>query len=69
MDLQEAGGGEGLELIEARIVGSEYGGVVEVFVDPVGKVVKFPEVYDKAVVIEFVRGEGNRDGPAVPVDA
>jgi len=69
MEFEETRVGKSLELGESRIVGSEHGGVVEVFVDPIGKVVKFPEVYDKAVVVEFVRGEGNGDGPAVPVDA
>ena len=69
MELEQARVGESLKLGESRIVGSEYGGVIEVFVDPVGEVVKFAEVHDKAVVVEFVRGEGNGDGPAVPVDA
>ncbi len=69
MELEEIGVGKGLKLGESRIVGSEYGGVVEVFVDPIGKVVKFAEVHDKAVVVEFIGGEGNGDGPAVPVDA
>ena len=69
MEFEETRVGESLELGESGIVGSEYGSVIEVFVDPIGKVVKFPEVYDKAVFVEFVRGEGNCDGPAVPVDA
>ncbi len=38
--------------------------MVEVFVDPVGEVVKFPEVYDKAVFVEFVAGKSNGDGPS-----
>tara|TARA_Y100000588_G_scaffold81084_1_gene85184 strand:+ start:438 stop:647 length:210 start_codon:yes stop_codon:yes gene_type:complete len=69
MELEQTRVGKSLELGESRIVRSEHGGVVEVFVDPIGKVVKFAEVHDKAVVVEFVCGEGNGDGPAVPVDA
>ena len=69
MEFEQTRVGKSLELGESGIVGSEYGGVVEVFIDPIGKVVKFAEVHDKAVVVEFVRGEGNGDGPAVPVDA
>lgn len=69
MEFEETRVGKSLELGESGIVGSDDGGVVEIFVDPVGEVVKFPEVHDKAVVVEFVRSEGNRDGPAVPVDA
>jgi len=69
MELEEIRVGESLKLRESGIVGSEHGGVVEVFVDPIGEVVKFAEVNDKAVVVEFIGGEGNGDGPAVPVDA
>ena len=69
MEFEQTRVGKNSELGDARVVGSEHGGVIEVFVDPIGKVVKFPEVYDKAVFVEFVRGEGNCDGPAVPVDA
>ena len=43
--------------------------MVEVFVDPVGEVVEFAEVDHEAVLVGFVGGEGEGDGPAVPVDA
>ena len=69
VDFEEAVGGEGLEVGEAGVGGGEEGGVVEVFVDPVGEVVEFAEVDDEAVFVELVGGEGEGDGPAVSVYA
>ena len=68
-DLEQAGVGQGLQLGKPRVIGSNDGGVVQIFVDPVGKVMKFAEIDDKTMLVQLIGSESKRDGPAVAVYA
>ena len=57
-EFEKFGVGKGLELLDTGIIGSSHGGMVEVFVYPVGQIVQFTEIDDEAMLVRLVGPKG-----------
>ena len=57
-ELEQTGIGQSLQLGKSGIVGGRHGGMVQMFVYPVGQIVQFTEIDNEAMLVRLVGPKG-----------